>query len=55
MEANVEDDVCNLKVYEEQDFIEKTVIKCPNTGGYLVLKWYIECNDKNFKGKIEIS
>ena len=30
-----------------------TEIICPNSGGYLLQKWNIKCNDRNNKGKIQ--
>ena len=32
---------------------DTTVIQFPNTGGYLLQKWNIKCNDKNNSGKIQ--
>ena len=28
-------------------------MKAPNSGGYLLQQWKINCNDKNNKGKIQ--
>ena len=32
---------------------DSTIIKYPNSGGYLLQNWIIRCNDKNSNGKIQ--
>ena len=32
---------------------DTTIIKYPNTGGYLLQQWIFKCNDKNNGGKIQ--
>ena len=31
----------------EQKMVDKTVIKNPNTGGYLIQNWNVKYNDRN--------
>ena len=33
--------------------LHTSIIKYPNTGGYLIQNWVIKCNDKNNNGKIQ--
>ena len=53
LEVSVGNDVYNLtKAYKIQ-LTDITIIKYPNSGGYLIQNWNIKCNDKNSAGKIQ--
>ena len=43
----------NLTKHDEIQITDTTIIKTPNTGGYLLQYWVIKCNDKNNNGKIQ--
>ena len=43
----------NLSKYDKMQLTDYTIIKYPNTGGYLLPGWRIFCNDKNNNGKIQ--
>ena len=51
--VSVGNDVYNLTKYDKIQITDTTIIKYPNTGGYLLQNWVIKCNDKNNIGKIE--
>ena len=38
---------------ERLQFTATTIIKYPNTGGYLLQNWVIKCKDKNINGEIQ--
>ena len=42
----------NLTKYNKIQLTDTTIIKYPNSGGYLLQNWNIRCNDKNNNGKI---
>ena len=46
-------DTYNLTKYDIIQITDTTIIKYPNTGGYLLQNWVIKCNDKNDNGKIQ--
>ena len=46
-------DTYNLAKYDKIQITDTTIIKYPNTGGYLLQNWIIRCFDKNNDGKIE--
>ena len=39
--------------YDKIQITGTSIIKYPNTGGYLLQNWVIKCNDKNNNGKIQ--
>ena len=39
--------------YNKIQLTDITIIKYPNSGGYLLQNWNIKCNDKNYNGKIQ--
>ena len=53
MKVSVGDDIYNLTKYNTIQLTDTTVIKYPNSGGYLLQNWNIRCNDKNYNGKIQ--
>ena len=46
-------DIYNLSKYDKIQIIDTTIIKSPNSGGYLLQQWNKKCNDKNSAGKIQ--
>ena len=46
-------DTYNLSKYNKIQLTDTTIIKYPNTGGYLLPGWKFFCNDKNNNGKIQ--
>ena len=53
LKVSVRNDTYNLTKYDRIQITDTTVIKYPNTSGYLLQNWIIKCNDKNNKGKIQ--
>ena len=53
LKVSVGDHVHNLSKYDRIQITDTTIIKYPNTGGYLLQNWVIKCNDKNNNGKIQ--
>ena len=53
LKVSVGNDMYNLTKYDKIQIKDTTEIKSPNTGGYLLQKWFILCNDKNNNGKIQ--
>ena len=53
LKVSVVNDIYNLTKYNKYYLTVLTVIKYPNSGGYLLQKWNIECNDRNGQGKIQ--
>ena len=53
LKVSVGNDTFILTKYDKLQITDKTIIKAPNTGGYLLQIWVIKCNDKNNKGKIQ--
>ena len=54
LQVSVGNDTYNLTKYDKIQLTDTTVMKAPNSGGYLLPYWKIVCNDKNNNGKIEI-
>ena len=52
LKVSVGNDIYNLTKYNKYYLTDKTVMITPNSGGYLLQKWIIECKDKNNNGKI---
>ena len=50
--VSVGNDIYNLTKYDKIQLTDTTIIKAPNSGGYLLQNWNIECNDKNNNGKV---
>ena len=53
LKVSVGNDTYNLTKYDRIKTTGTTIIKYPNTGGYLLQNWVIKCNDKNNDGKIQ--
>ena len=53
LKVSVGNDSYSLTKYNKIQIIEMTETKYPNTGGYLLQKWFIICNDINNNGKIQ--
>ena len=53
LKVSVGNDIYNLTKYNKILLTDITIIKYPNTGGYLLQNWNIKCNDKNYNGKIQ--
>ena len=53
LKVSVGNDTYNLTKYNKIQITDTTIIIYPNTGGYLLQKWLIKCNDKNNSGKIQ--
>ena len=53
IKVSVGNDTYNLTKYEKTHIPDTTIIKYPNTGGYLLQNWVIKCNDKINNGKIQ--
>ena len=53
LKVSVGNDIYNLTKYNKIQLTDTTIIKYPNTGGYLLPPWRIFCNDKNNNGKIQ--
>ena len=53
LQVRVGNTAYKLQIYTKTQIIDTIVIKHSNTGGYLLQKWKIECNDKNNSGKIQ--
>ena len=53
LKVSVGSDTYNLTKYDKISIIDITEIISPNSGGYLLQKWNIKCNDKNNKGKVQ--
>ena len=51
--ASVGNDIYNLTKYDKIQITGTTIIKYPNTEGYLLQIWVVKCNDKNNNGKIQ--
>ena len=52
LQVSVGDDIYNLTKNDKIQITDTTIIKYPNTGGYLLQNWVIKCNDKHNNGKI---
>ena len=53
LKVTVGNDTYNLSKYNKIQLTDTTIIKYPNTGGYLLPGWKIFCNNKNNNGKIQ--
>ena len=53
LKVSVGSDIYNLTKYNKIQLTDITIIKYPNSGGYLLQNWNIKCNDKNYNGKIQ--
>ena len=47
LKVSVGNDTYNLTKYDKIQITDTTVIKVGNSGGYLLPRWKIVCNDKN--------
>ena len=54
LKVSVGNDTYNLTKYDEKQITDTTLIKYPNTNGYLLQNWVIKSNDINNNGKIQI-
>ena len=53
LKVSVGNDTYNLTKYDRIQIKDTTIIKYPNTGGYLLQNCVIKCNDKKNNGKIK--
>ena len=53
LKVSVGNDTYNLTKYDKIKLTDITIMKSPNTGGYLLQNWVIKCNDRNNNGKIQ--
>ena len=53
LKVSVGKDLYNLSKYDKIQFTDTSIMKYPNTGGYLLQKWVIKCNDKNNNSKTQ--
>ena len=53
LKVSVGNNIYNLTKYNKNLLTDITIIKYPNSGGYLLQNWNIKCNDKNYNGKIQ--
>ena len=53
LKVSIGDDTYNLTKYDKIQLTDTTIIKYPNSGGYLLQNWLIKCNDKNNAGKVQ--
>ena len=53
LKVSVGSDIYYLTKYDKLKLTDTTIIKYPNSGGYLLQNWLIKCNDKNNAGKIQ--
>ena len=53
LKVNINNSTYNLQIYNKILLTDKTIIKHPNNGGYLLPSWWIFCNDRNNNGKIQ--
>ena len=53
LKVSVGSDIYKLNKYNKIQLTDTTIIKYPNSGGYLLQNWNIICNDKNNNGKIQ--
>ena len=50
LKESVGNDIYNHTNYDKTRITNTTVIKYPNSGGYLLQNWNIQCKDKNING-----
>ena len=53
LKVSVGNDTYNLTKHDKIQITDTTILKNPNTGGYLLQHWVIKCNDKNNNSKIQ--
>ena len=53
LKVSVRNDTYNFTEYDKIKVTDTTIIEHPNTDGYLLQIWVIECNDKNNNGKLQ--
>ena len=53
LKVSVGSDIYKLTKNNKIQLTDITIIKYPNSGGYLLQNWNIKCNDKNYNGKIQ--
>ena len=53
LKVSVGNDKYNFTKYDKVQLTDTTIVQAPNTGGYLLQRWNIKCNDKNSNGKIQ--
>ena len=53
LKVTVGNDTYNFSKYNKIKLTDITIIIYPNTGGYLLQNWLINCNDKNNNSKIQ--
>ena len=53
LKVSIGNDIYNLTKYDKILLTDTTIIKYPNSGGFLLQNWNIKCNDKNNNGKIQ--
>ena len=53
LKVTVGNDTYNLSKYNKIKMTDITIIIYPNTGGYLLQNWLVNCNDKNNNSKIQ--
>ena len=53
LKVSVGNDTYNLTKYDKIQITDTMIIKYPNSGGYLLQNWVIECNDMNNNGEIQ--
>ena len=53
LKVSVGNDTFNLTKYDKIQLTDTTITISPNTGGYLLQRWNIKCNDKINNGKIQ--
>ena len=51
--VSVGNDKYHLTKYDKVQITDTTIIKYPITGGYLLQKWVLECNDQNNSGNLQ--
>ena len=54
LKVSVGNDTYNLTKSDRIKITGTTIFKTPNTGGYLLQQWNINCNDKKNNGKVKI-
>ena len=53
LKGSVGNDTYNFTKYDKKQIADTTINKYPNTGGCLLQKWVLKCNDKNNNGKVQ--
>ena len=52
LKVSVGNDTYNFTKYDQIQITDTTIIKTPNSGGFLLENWVRKCSDKNSNGKI---